>query len=247
MSIISNYQINLNSLNRSNYYATNSNNCRFKIQDVITFQNKKKIYLTLPRLTLPPTIYNISSLSGNNSLIFTEDTVPSTTPLTMTVSIPSGNYTVASFITALSLAMTTASASLGYGQTYTGSYNTTTGQITMSMVGSPAGFMIKAYTFLGQDQDLKQFLGFNAQYNNTTIVNPTASYSFVGFGPANFASPDSIFVRCSIVRTDASYDTNTQNNNIGGPSNILRVIPITGNGFNQINYDDWEGIEAIRQ
>ena len=178
MSIISNYQINLNSLNRFNYLGTNSNNCRFKIQDVITFQNKKKIYLTLPRMTLPPTIYNISSLSGNNTLTFTEDTNPASSPLTMSVSIPSGNYDVSSFITALASAMSTASASSGYAQTYAGSYNAVTGQITMYMVGSPSGYMIKAYTFLGQDRDLKQFLGFNGQYNDITTLNPSPGFSF---------------------------------------------------------------------
>jgi hypothetical protein len=245
-SSLSNYQINLNSLNRFNYNGTNSNVCEFKIQDIIMFQNKRKIFLTLPHLCLPPTIYNISSLSGNNTLTFIEDTVPSTVPLTMTATLVSGNYSVSDFISALATQMTVQSGISGYSQTYTGSYNSSTGQITMYMLGAPAGFQLKAYTFLGEDQDLKKFLGFNSHYNNFTVVNPTANYTFTGFGPANFSTPDAIYVRCSIVRTDASYDTYTTNN-IGGPSNILRIVPITSNGFIQLNFDNYEGLEAIRQ
>jgi hypothetical protein len=142
--------------------------------------------------------------------------------------------------------MTAASAISGYTQTYTSSYNNGTGQLTISMVGAPAGFMIKAYTFKGQDQDLKQFMGFNPSNNNFTVLNPSASYSFTSFNAVNFAVPDAIYVRCSITKTDTSYDT-AINQGVGGPSNILRIVPIITNGFSQVVYDDFNGIPEIRQ
>ena len=240
----SNYGINLNSANRL-ISSQNQNRCSFKIADVIGFPKFRKIYLTLPHVILPPTINNISSLSGNNTLTFVENTNPATTAITLTVSLPSGNYNIDDFLTVLANSMTAISASSGYAQTYIGSYNTSTGQVTISMVGSPSGYMIQGYTFQGSDQDLKSFLGFNPSYNNLTVPNPTMNYTFTSPGPANFAVPDAIYIRCSITRTDNSYDTNA-NQGSGGPSSILRIIPIYVNGYNQVIYDDFEGIEQIR-
>lgn len=246
----SNYHIHINSKDRLNK-NDQSNVCSFRLADLISLNSKKSVYVCCPYVNLPPSIYNITDegrLKGkkyNNKLTFVEDSVPSTVPVEMTISIPNGNYNVVNFQSAITTAMTTASASLGFTNVYTSSYDGITGKLTISIVGSPANRTF-TYTFYGENEDLKSFLGFSSEYNDVTYVKPVgeAVYSLTCPDVVNFtASIPAVYVRCSQTRVDSGYDTHVGGNSTtGGNSDILQIVPISANGLSQTVYLDYESV-----
>lgn len=246
-----NYPVNLNSKDRANtqdpsYKAT------FKIQDLINLNSKKRAYISMPYVNIPPTWKNISS--QNNSLIVNESTFPVILVRTYTIRIPVGNYNVADFINALTTAMTAQSLISGYGLTYAGSYNVSTGQETI-MISPPDPNHTFSYTFSDTlNTDLKAFMGFDSEFNSLTLPFPLSqsppqpnNYTIISSDAVNFSgSIPAVYVRCSIYRSDTCYDTSDGNNG-GSSGDILQIVPISGNGFTQIVLDDgYEGIENKR-
>ena len=237
-SEIINYPVYFNSADRLNtndpsYKAT------FKIQDLINLNSRKKAYLSMPYVTIPPTFYIISN--QNNSVIVNESTYPAVSIRTYTATIAPGNYGISDFITALTTSMTNASAISGYGLTYAGTYNAGTGTLTI-YISSPATDPSHTftYTFLGSNQDLKNFMGFNNSYDNFTVTFPALltpaqpNYSYTSPNPVNFSSTiPSIYVRINIFRTDTCYDTSDPGSTEGSAGDIITIVPITSNGFSQ--------------
>lgn len=244
MSLI-NYTVNINSKDRVNPKSP-SNISTFIIRDVINLSSKRKIFLSVPYVNLPPTFYNVDN--NNHFLTFIEDAVPTSTQFTLKITIPNGNYSVPEFITALTTAMTTISASSGYANTYDASYDPATGLLSVFITGSPTNRTF-TYTFLGTNQDLKCFLGFNNQdYNNITVPFPAALtpaqpvYSYTGPNSVNFTdSLSAIYLRCNISRSSGSYSTDENNS-----SDIMKVVPIYSNGFSQVIYSNYQGLPDQR-
>lgn len=225
-----NYPIHINSKDRINQQDP-TNTVTVTIKDLINERARKKIFLTLNYASIPPTVYNVTS--RNNTVIVNEDTIPSTAVVTYTATIPAGNYNISTFITALSGAMTAQSASAGYSNVYTGTYDTVTGQLTISIIGSPANRNF-TYTFFNSNNCLMSFMGFSPEWENITVVQPSPNfYEFASFDPVNFVVQTSIYLRCSIWKNDSGYNTSDS----AGATNILGIIPIFSNGFSQIVYD----------
>lgn len=249
MCVLTNYQVNINSKDRMNTTSSASTPL-FKITDLINIQSKKSIYVSVPFVNIPPTYYNITST--NNSLTVIEATNLYTAPAQWTITIPAGNYSVSNFITALTNAMTAESLANGsYINTYSGNYDPNTGQLTISIGANP----LKTFTYSFVENDLKNFIGFNDSYKNLTVPFPTQLSpaqdvnSYTSPNPVNFtASLPAIYLRCNIWKTDSCYDTSAGNGigGQGGQGDIMKIIPITQNGFNQLTLLSFEGLENQR-
>lgn len=247
---IINYPVYFNSADRLNQ-SDPSYKATFKIQDLINLNSRKKAWLSMPYVTIPPTFNIISNL--NNTIIVNESTWPSISIMTYTVTIPPGNYGISDFITALTGAMTTASAASGYGLTYSGVYNSGQGTLTISISGMDPSHTF-TWTFLDTNRDLKNFLGFNNSYDNITVPFPALltpaqpNYSYTSPNPVNFsASIPSIYVRINIFRTDTCYDTSDGSRLEGSSGDIIQIVPITSNGFSQATLiEGYQGIDQKR-
>lgn len=245
MSLV-NYTINLNSKDRLNQTGSgsSSNNPIFNIKDLINANSKTKLYLSVPYVTIPPTFYNIDN--NNHFITIVEDTYPLSSAMTYDIVLPNGNYNVSNFITALTGAMTAKSATDGYVNTYTGTYDPATGKLTISIVGSP-GNRTFTYTFKdGNNTDLKCFMGFNPHdYSDGVTVPfpadlsvPQPNYSYTSPNSVNFTdSIQSIYVRSNISRSSAGYSSENANS-----TDIMKIVPITGNGFSQSTLSSFEGL-----
>ena len=243
-----NYPVNINSKDRANLQQSSSIPT-FKITDLINIQSRKKIYVSVPYVNIPPTWYNITT--ANNSLTVIEATNLFTAPATINVTIPPGNYGISDLLTTLTNALTAESLAVGsYVNTYSGSYNSSTGKATIS-IGVSA---VKTFTFSFVENDLKNFIGFNDSYNNLTVpfpaqlTPPQNLNSYESPNPVNYQSwIPAIYLRCNIWKSDSCYDTSSTNS---GQGDIMKIIPITSNGLSQIstaggNYG-YEGIESQR-
>jgi hypothetical protein len=245
-----NYPVIINSKDRLNQQQP-SYRASFKVADLINLNSKKRAYISMPYVNIPPTWKNISS--QNNSIIVNESTYPTVAVRTYTVSIPVGNYSVADFINALTVAMTVQSAISGYSLTYTGSYNNSTGQETIQITPNDANHTF-SYTFSNTlNTDLKAFMGFDGEFNGITLPFPLSqsppqpnNYTIISPDAVNFsASIPAVYVRCSIYRSDTCYDTSDGLN--GSSGDILQIVPIKGNGYTQIILDNgYEGVENRR-
>lgn len=251
-SEIINYPVYFNSADRLNqndptYKAT------FKIQDLVNLNSRKKAYLSMPYVAIPPTFYIITT--QNNTITVNETTWPAISVLTYTVTIQPGNYSISDFITILTATMTEQSALFGYALTYGGSYNSATGRMSI-FISLPANDPNHSfsYTFQGSNVDLKNFMGFNNTFDNITVpfpallTPPQFNYSYTSPNPVNFAaSLPSIYVRINIFRTDTCYDTSDPGALEGSAGDIIQVVPITSNGFSQTSLlAGYEGIEQKR-
>lgn len=241
MSLV-NYTINLNSKDRLNAIDP-SNSPIFIVRDLININSKMKAYLSVPYVTLPPTFYNVDN--NNHYLTVIEDTYPLSSDMTYDITIPNGNYSVSNFITALTGAMTAKSATDGYVNVYTGTYDPATGKLTISIVGSP-GNRTFTYTFRsGDNKDLKCFMGFNPHdYDGVTVPFPASltvpqpNYSYTSPNSVNFTdSVQAIYVRCNISRSTSGYSTEN-----GNSTDIMKIVPITNNGFSQSVLSSFEGM-----
>ena len=245
-----NYSVNINSKDRINAVDP-PGIATFKINDLINLNSRKRAYLTMPYVNIPPTWLNVTA--SNNTVTVHESTWPAIAVLSYLVTIPTGNYAVAGFINALTSAMTSMSAISGYALTYTGSYNASTGLETIQI--TPAN---PTHTFTYEfnttiNNDLKPFMGFSSFWNgvgvpfplNQTPAQPN-SYTFISPDVVNFSAVmPAVYVRCSIYRTDTCYDTSDGPGGSGG--DILAIVPITGNAFSQITLlNGYEGIEDKR-
>lgn len=237
-----NYVININTSNRTNSNDSSSNST-FTIRDLINLNSKTKSYLSVPYVNIPPTFYNIDN--NNHFMTIIEDTYPTGTPMEYDITIPNGNYSVSNFITAITGAMTAESAISGYVLTYTGNYDPATGKLTISIVGNP-GNRTFTYSFTsGNNTDLKAFMGFNPHdYQGISVPYPAnlspaqLNYSYTGPNSVNFTdSIQAIYLRCNMSRSNGSYSTDENNS-----SDIMRIIPVTGNGFSQTVLSTFEGI-----
>jgi hypothetical protein len=82
---------------RDNYFRTSSSNCSFTLPNKI----KNVISVSLAGIQIPNVSYTFSSVKETNQLYIYEDT----TGLNAIVAIPSGNYTITTFATALEKAI----------------------------------------------------------------------------------------------------------------------------------------------
>lgn len=245
-----NYEVNINSKDRTNQQDP-SYRATFKITDLVNLNSRKRAYISMPYVNIPPTWYNVNS--QNNTIIVNESTWPAIAVLTYTVTIPKGNYDVSSFISTLTSAMTAQSLISGYALTYGGSYDNSSGRETINITPADPAHTF-SYTFSDSlNTDLKAFMGFGSEWNSLTLpfplnqIPPQAnSYTNVSPDPVNFsASIPAVYVRCSIFRQDSCYDTS---DGVGGSSgDILQIVPILGNGFSQIVLaNGYEGIDDRR-
>lgn len=241
MSLV-NYFVNINSKDRLAPLTTTSSKFNVQVQDIINLNSKKNVYLTPVYANIPPTWYNITTV--NNKIVVIENTNPATIALTFTVTIPPGNYDIGSFMAALSAAMTAQSAISGYSQTYTSSYNSSSGTITVTQTTPAHTF---TFSFGPYNTDLAPFLGFGREWANLTYVNPNIGF-VVSPDVVNFTETmPAVYIRSNVYRMKSGFDTadNTQNM-LGGPSDILVILPITNNGFNAVVWQEFEGIENRR-
>lgn len=243
MAELQNYPVRINSKFRLNKNQ-NNNVSSFKIADLININSRKKVYIAVPYANFPGTWYNITS--ANNSFTLVESDNLFFTVVSFPVSIPPGNYGITDFISVLVNAMTAASLAQGtYLNTYSGSYNQSTGQLTISIGVNP----LKTFTYTFSNNGFNQFMGFNSTYANLTVPFPstlTPPQNLNTYTSPNpvFFSPLSLYVRVNVLRSDSSYDTQTNNNN-----NILKVIPIQANGLSNIIASGgyaWESLEDQR-
>lgn len=238
-----NYPIRLNSKYR--YNNTQNNNISiFKITDLINANSRKKIFVSCPYINCPGTWYNITSKNNSFTLVEADNTYAGAVNISIT--IPEGNYGVSDFISTLTSAMTAGSLAQGtYINTYTGSYNSSTGKLTIS-IGASA---VKTFTYTFSDNGFNQFMGFNSTYANLSVpfpaqlTPPQNLNSYQSPNPVYFR-PLSLYVRVNVLRSDSSYDIETNNNN-----NILKIVPIFSNGLSNIisqNGFSYESLESQR-
>jgi hypothetical protein len=244
-----NYTVSINSKDRLNANE-DSSFIRILVKDLININSRKSTFLSLSQLILPPTINNVSSKIGNNTLEITENTIPSTIPLTYTITFPDGNYNQSTFSNNLVSLLNAGSAGSGYAQTYSTSFDSETGKITLSMVGLPVGFTF-AITFNGPSQVLNEFMGFpNREYTDFTVQAVNAQ--IISAKAVNYAYPQAIYLRSNKMRIDGNYDTSLGNQNTGqegnrgGTGDILKIIPIESNGYSSVIYNRTEGIPDQR-
>lgn len=232
-----NYPIYINSKDRLNKNDPTSQ-VLIKFTDYVNIHSKKNIKICVPYAFIPGTYYNVTNL--NHSITFTEFQYPGNlNPISLTVSIPNGNYDVNGFMQALTQVLT---ANSTYGLTYLASYNSSTGKMTISLDGNDPNHTF-TWTFRGSNRDLKNFMGFNDIYDNITVPPPAdqvpaqPNYSFTSFSTVNYlASIPAIYLRSTILQSNSVYDTSV-NNQIG---NVLKVFPITGGPFSAIEYSAYE-------
>jgi len=232
-----NYPIYINSKDRLNPQDPTSQ-VLIKFTDYINIHSKKNIKISVPYCFIPGTYYNVTDL--NHSITYTEFQYPGNlNPQTKTVTIPNGNYDINGFIQAFTNVLTVNSS---YGLTYIGSYNVSTGKLTIALAGNDPNHTF-TWTFRGSNRDLKYFMGFNDSFNNLTVPPPAdlspaqPNYSYTSPVTINFlASVPAIYLRSTILNSNSVYDTSV-NNQIG---NILKVFPITGGPFSAIEYQAYE-------
>jgi hypothetical protein len=240
MSLV-NYFININSKNRISPLTNSPSDFRVNVQDLINLKAKRDVYVTPVYVYIPPTWYNVTS--KNNKIVVVENTAPATVALTFIVTIPEGNYNVTDFLSALTGEMTAQSALFGYIQTYTGAYNSASGFITITQTTPAHTF---TYQFGDVGSDLAPFLGFGSEYQNQTYANPYTGF-VISPDVVNFTSTiPSVYIRSNFYRMNSGYDTNESNSGLGGPSDILCVVPIVNNGFSSIIWEQYEGIQDRR-
>jgi len=241
MSLV-NYFVNINSKDRISPATTNSNEFSVQIQDIINLNSKRTVYLTAVYANIPPTWYNITT--QNNSITVIENTDPLTVALSYVATIQPGNYNINDFMTALTAEMTAQSALFGYTKIYTATYNAAVGYmtITQTVAGHTFTFSFNAY-----NTDLAPFLGFGREWVNLTYVNPQIG-AITSPDVVNFAeSIPAIYIRSNMCRMQSGFDTSDSNTNmLGGPSDILAILPIENNGFSSIIYKNYEGIPDRR-
>jgi hypothetical protein len=249
-SELQNYTVNINSKDRINVNDPSSS-VKILIRDLINLNSKKATYLTVSQIILPPTLNNISAQIGNNVLTVTEDTVPSTVPLTYNIVFPDGNYSQSSFANALVILLDDNSALSGYAQTYQTTFDSASGKMSVNMTGHPAGFTF-AFTFDGTNGAINEMLGFpNHTYQNFTVV-PNAFRNLISSNAVNYAYPQAVFLRTNKMKVDGNYDSSSGNplngneGSRGATGDILKVVPIYTNGFSSIIYNSFEGFPDQR-
>lgn len=168
--------------------------------------------------TIPLTYYGVNS--NNNVLNITEDN--GVTPLTFNVTIPSGQYTSASFPTALNAALTNTSATSGYSLTYTCTLATDTGKITFS-----TSTVSRTVTLNFANSTARVPLGLPS----TGTASFTSVSSYTAPNIINIIGPTEFHIRCGNFLANI-YETRTQSE-----APILAVVPIIGNQFESVIYN----------
>jgi hypothetical protein len=246
---LQNYTINVNSKDRVNVNSPSSY-VQLLIRDLINLNSKKATYLSVTQVILPPTMNNISSALQNNMLLVTENTVPVTTPRQYTITFPNGNYNQTTFAAELVLLLNAGSAASGYAQTYNVTYDQVSGKYTIFMVGLPAGFTF-AFTFEDLMGTINEMLGFpNHTYNMFTVI--ATGPTLISANSINFAYPQAVFLRTNKMKVDGNYNSSSGNPangfeaSRGATGDILKVIPISSNGFSSVIYDIFSGVPDQR-
>jgi hypothetical protein len=245
---LQNYTVNINSKDRINFNDPSSI-VKIQVRDLINLNSRKATYLSVPQIIIPPTINNISASIKNNTLEVIENTVPPGPSLSYTITFPDGNYNQTTFSNQLVSLLNAGSAGSGYAQTYNTSYDTSTGKMTVFIVGLPPGFVF-SFSFNGFNGTIGEMLGFpNHIY---TDVSTSSTNSLTGPNVVNFAYPQAIFLRSNKMRVDGNYDSSSGNQNIGfqgargATGDIFKVLPIYNNGFSSVIQDRFEGLPDQR-
>ena len=151
-------------------YSGSTNNFTYYLKEPIKNVSSFKI----TSAEIPLSYYNVrsSGIDANNTFIFSEDGGITTTTATITA----GYYTATTIITALTTAINTASPN---HYTYTITYNTTTGLITISSTGN---FKIM-YVSTGVNGWLtvNWLLGFNQISNSSTTSQVAQTCPFFDY------------------------------------------------------------------
>lgn len=247
MTTLVNYYVNLNSKDRLNRDQTSPSDFAIQIKDIINLKSRKLVYVCPIRACIPPTWYIVNQY--NNTMMIVENTVPSTIAKLYTVTLTQGNYDVNTFMSAFTSAMTAQSAILGYAQTYSATYSNITGKITITNA-NPLNFTFTFVLGMAGD-DLGAFLGFSAKWANTGYLNPNTGF-IVSPDVVDFTTAiPAIYIRSNLYRIGTGYDTsqgviNFDGSALGASSDILAIINVTQNGFQNVIYDNSESVPDRR-
>lgn len=184
--------------------------------------------IELKEVILPWTMYNISSAQSNHQMTFFEAGQSDAT-----ITIPDGNYSMASLCTEIKTQMDNASPS---GQTFTVTYNAST--MKVSIVASTTAFIIYGSDSTSKTTGFEQEIGFTlATSSNTTntsenvpkLLSPKYLLLNIDYVQDNVSTLD--------ANKNASFLISTNiNANSEQAGNIVHITQM--NNFNQTIYGD---------
>ena len=231
-----NYFVDIHSENRFNL-SDPRNKIIIKIADHINLHSHSTIYVATPYITLSPTIYNISEFIGNNCVTWTED---DGSVDTFVVTVPDGNYSIATFLTEFQTQLEAQSLALGKGWEYTFTYNPVTAKLTTEVTNaSPPGEFTIDLT--GCPFTLASYLGYNKSRRGDSFTS--TSGILTSADTVDFAQPRAIYVRSNVLNNQG-YETADFTD--GKDSSILAVLPLNGNGQVQQGFASVSSFENTR-
>lgn len=187
-------------------------------------QQGKRYMAAITQAVIPLTYYGVNTT--NNTVQVTEN--PGSSPQTFLVTLLPGQYDPATFTTMVNNQFNIASAASGYGLTYTGIVDTSSGRFTFST--SSTGYTIT----IGYAPPTTAILplGLPPSPSITWSNTFTSSSTLLSYGVINIQGPLEIHLRISQFPTNI-FDSRTQNK-----STIMACIPITGDPstFQTTNY-----------
>lgn len=216
-----NYWVDIHSVDRLNTDDP-KNVLKVKIQDFININSFSPVYLSCPYLYLSPTLYNVSSYSGNNTILWVE--TDGITPVEFEVSIQSGNYNISNFLETFKTALESASP---YSLIYELNYTAHTGKLTITN-NLNYDFTIKIPT--NKDFNLGQLFGISLHTQKENQEYPSSTGVWTSPDVVNFSTFQGVYLRSNLWRNQ-TYETLPDSR--GKSSNILNVAIPDGNGFVQ--------------
>lgn len=222
-----NYWVDIHSIHRINKNEPYGN-LTFKIDDLININSQSPVFLSVPHVHLSPTIYNISDYTGNNYITVreTDETIPETREFN--IILDDGNYNLNNFIPIFQQKLNFSSGALGFGWTYTITYDSLTGKM---YIENNSQDVLQKITIKMPDNKRLNYLQFLGVSKHSQILNSTwtnNNYFWISPDVVDFTNITSIYLRGNLWRNQ-TYETLEDSK--GRASNIMQVIPVTGNGF----------------
>jgi len=213
LNVVETYHLFVNSSQRTSGVAGNFN---FSLYNRITLKNQmNSFYVRIGSAELPYTYQLINS--SNNVISFTY--VRNVTTSTLTITIPAGNYTINTLITAITDQLTPLMIA---GITWNITYNRNTGFVTFGF--SPPDNINTVLTFQSINQVMARCLGFNSIPIGSFGLNSSVLLTINSTQNVNMSQINSLYIRSENIKQQQNYESLVVKSDI---SDILAKIQIT--------------------
>lgn len=220
-----NYWVDIHSIDRLNKNDPNGV-LKFKFFDLININSFNPLYVSAPYLNLSPTIYNVSSYTGNNKISWIEHGISDEE---FDVTIPDGNYNINAFLAEFKVILEAESLASGFGWEYELTYNSTTGKLTVTTNNPVRDFTLK---IPNAQFNYLQFFGISNHDQKLNTEWDSISGVFISPSVVNYNTYTAVYLRSNLYRNQ-TYETMA--NSQGKASNILTAGIPTANGFANIS------------